>query len=52
MFIGMSALVLLIAKWAEDQALEILNKFKATIIRTSFSQEDEFKLKVALEAGK
>jgi len=48
--IGMFALVLLIAKWAEDQALEKLNKFKAPIICTSPSQEDELKLKDVFDA--
>ena len=38
--IGIFALYLLIAKWAEDKVLERLKKFKATIIRTSLSHKD------------
>ena len=48
---GGSALFLLIEKWTEDKALERLNKFNATIIRTSLTKEEEEKLKVALVAG-
>jgi len=48
---GGSALFLLIEKWTEDKALERLNKFNATIIRTSLTKEEEEKLKVALGAG-
>ena len=48
---GGSALFLLIEKWAEDKALERLNKFNATIIRTSLTKEEEEKLKVAFVAG-
>ena len=48
---GGSALFLLIAKWTEDKALERLNKFNATIIRTSLTKEDEEKLKAAFGAG-
>jgi len=46
-----SALFLLIEKWTEDKALERLNKFNATIIRTSLTKEEEEKLKVAFAAG-
>jgi len=35
MLIEIFALFLLIVKWTEENALEKLNKFKATIIRTS-----------------
>ncbi len=48
---GGSALFLLISKWTEDKALERLNKFHATIVRTSLSNEDELKLKAAFGAG-
>ncbi len=48
---GGSALFLLIEKWTEDKALERLNKFNATIIRTSLTKEEEEKLKVAFGAG-
>ena len=48
---GGSALFLLIEKWTEDKALERLNKFNATIIRTSLTKEEEDKLKVAFGAG-
>ncbi|HIH94756.1 TPA: DUF1269 domain-containing protein [Methanosarcina acetivorans] len=48
---GGSALFLLISKWTEDKALEKLNKFNATIVRTSLSKEDELKLKAAFGAG-
>lgn len=48
---GGSALFLLISKWTEDKALEKLNKSNATIIRTSLSKEEEFKLKAAFGAG-
>jgi uncharacterized membrane protein len=50
--IGMFALFILIAKWTKEKALEILNKFKATIIRTSLSHEDELKLKAVFGADK
>jgi len=50
--IGMFALFLLIAKWTEDKVLERLKKFKATIIRTSLSHKDEFKLKAVFGIGK
>ena len=46
-----SALFLLIEKWTEDKALERLNKFNATIIRTSLTKEEEENLKVAFGAG-
>ena len=49
--IGMFALFLLIEKWTEEKVLERLNKFNATIIRTSLTKEEEEKLKVALVAG-
>ena len=48
---GGSALFLSIEKWTEDKALERLNKFNATIIRTSLTKEEEEKLKVAFGAG-
>lgn len=48
---GGSALFLLISKWTEDKSLERLNKFHATILRTSLSKEDELKLKAAFGAG-
>jgi uncharacterized membrane protein len=48
---GGSALFLLISKWTEDKALEKLNKFNATIVRTSLSKEEELKLKAAFGAG-
>jgi uncharacterized membrane protein len=48
---GGSALFLLIETWTEDKALERLNKFNATIIRTSLTKEEEEKLKVAFGAG-
>jgi len=35
--IGIFALYLLIAKWAEDKVLKGLKKFKTTIIRTYLS---------------
>lgn len=47
---GGSALFLLITKWTEDKVLERLNKFNATIIRTSLSKEEEIKLKAAFSA--
>ena len=50
--IGMSALFLLIAKWTKEKALEILNKFKATVMRPSLSHEDELKLKAVFGSGK
>ena len=46
-----SALFLLTSKWTEDKALERLNKFDATIVKTSLSKEDELKLKAAFGAG-
>ncbi len=49
--IGMFALFLLIEKWTEEKVLERLNKFNATIIRTSLTKEEEEKLKVAFVAG-
>jgi uncharacterized membrane protein len=48
---GGSALFLLISKWTEDKALERLNKFDATIVRTSLTKEEEDKLKAAFGAG-
>ena len=48
---GGSALFLLIEKWTEGKALERLNKFNATMTRTSFTKEEEEKLKVAFGAG-
>ena len=48
--IGMVALFILIAKWAEDKVLESLKKFKATIIRTPLSNEDELNLKAVYGA--
>lgn len=48
---GGSALFLLISKWTEDKSLEKLNKFNATIVRTSLSKEEELKLKAAFGAG-
>ena len=45
--IGIFALLLLITKWAEDKVLKGSKKFKAMIIRTSLSHEDELKLKAA-----
>jgi uncharacterized membrane protein len=42
---------LLISKWTEDKALERLNKFNATIVRTSLTKEEEEKLKAAFGAG-
>ena len=48
---GGSAMFLLISKWTEDKALERLNKFDATIVRTSLTKEDEEKLKTAFGAG-
>ena len=46
-----SALFLLTSKWTEDKALERLNKFDATIVKTSLSNEDELKLKAVFGAG-
>jgi len=48
--IGMVALFILIAKWAEDKVLDSLKKFKATIIRTPLSNEDELNLKAVYGA--
>jgi uncharacterized membrane protein len=48
--IGIFALLLLIAKWAEDKVLEGSKKFKKTIIRTSLSHEDELKLKTVFDS--
>jgi uncharacterized membrane protein len=48
--IGMFALFILIAKWVEDNVLEKLKKFKATIIRTPLSNEDELNLKATYGA--
>ena len=48
---GGSALFLLISKWTEDKSLERLNKFNATIVRTSLTKEEEEKLKAAFGAG-
>jgi uncharacterized membrane protein len=48
---GGSALFLLISKWTEDKALERLNKFNATVVRTSLTKEDEEKLKAIFGAG-
>jgi uncharacterized membrane protein len=48
---GGSALFLSIEKWTEDKALERLNKFNATIIRTSFTRKDEEELKAAFCTG-
>jgi uncharacterized membrane protein len=50
--IGMCALVILIAKWTKEKALEILNKFKATVMHPSLSHEDELKLKAVFGVGK
>ena len=44
--IGMFALFILIAKWAKDNVLDKLKKFKPTLIRTPLSNEDEFNLKI------
>ena len=49
--IGLFALFLLISKWTEDKALEILKKFNATVARTSLPKEEEEKLKAAFGAG-
>jgi uncharacterized membrane protein len=46
-----SALFLLISKWTEDKALERLNKFNATVVRTSLTKEEEEKLKAVFGAG-
>jgi uncharacterized membrane protein len=46
----MFALFILIAKWVEDNVLEKLKKFKATIIRTPLSNEDELNLKATYGA--
>jgi uncharacterized membrane protein len=43
--IGMFALFILIARWAEDKVLELLNKFKTTKTCRSLSREDALKLK-------
>ena len=48
---GGSAMFLLISKWTEDKALERLKKFKATIVRTSLTKEEEEKLKAAFGVG-
>ena len=42
---GHSALFLLIADWTEDKVLDELEKYDATVLRTSLSEEDEAKLK-------
>ena len=42
---GHSALFLLVASWTEDKVLDELDKFDATVLRTSLSEEDEAKLK-------
>jgi len=47
---GHSALFLLIAQWTEDKALDQLDKFHATVLRTSLSKEDDEKLRAAFGA--
>jgi uncharacterized membrane protein len=42
---GHSALFLLVASWVEDKVLDDLDRFDATLLRTSLSGEDEAKLK-------
>jgi uncharacterized membrane protein len=42
---GHSALFLLVASWTEDKVLDDLERFDATVLRTSLSEEDEAKLK-------
>lgn len=44
---GHSALFLLVTSWTEDKVLAQLEKFNATVLRTSLSAEDEAKLKEA-----
>jgi len=48
---GGSALFLLINKWTEDKVLEELGDYKAQVIRTSLSKDDEEKLKAAFGAS-
>jgi uncharacterized membrane protein len=48
---GGSALFLLISKWTEDKVLAELGKFNPKVVRTSFSKEEETKLKAAFGSG-
>ena len=42
---GHSALFLLVTSWTEDKVLDDLDRFDATVLQTSLSEEDEAKLK-------
>jgi uncharacterized membrane protein len=48
---GGSALFLLIDDWTEDKVLDELGNYKAQVIRTSLSKDDEEKLKAAFGAS-
>ena len=48
---GGSALFLLIEDWTEDKVLDELGDYKAQVIRTSLSKDDEEKLKAAFGAS-
>lgn len=47
---GNSALFLLIAQWTEDKVLDQLEKYKATVLKTSLSKDEDEKLRAAFGA--